>query len=72
MFDALRLGGQVWARLRFPASAESCDVPAAAEDDDDDSDDNIDELHCLCNKMQSSVSMVHANKLYLSAATLSP
>lgn len=72
VFDAFRLGGQGWARLRFPASAESCDVPAAAEDDDDDSDDNIDELHCLCNKMQSSVSMVHANKLYLSAVTLSP
>lgn len=37
-----------------------------------DSDDNIDELHCLCNKMQSPVSMVHANKLYLSAVTSAP
>ena len=38
----------------------------AAEDDDDDSDDNIDELHRLCNKMQSSDSTVAANSyIYL-------
>lgn len=30
VFNALRLGGQRWTRIRFSPSAESCDVPAVA------------------------------------------